>query len=109
MGLNFAIYESVKSFSESPFFEFNLKEKYLNKNKVSLSISSSLIIEKEKGKDQGKDQVKGKETESALAAVFRKGLCGAVAGGTSKFIVYPLVRWSRHVIRKSALFIYQSI
>ena len=105
MGLNFAIYESVKSFSESPFFEFNLKEKYLNKNKVSLSISSSLIIEKEKGKDQ----VKGKETESALAAVFRKGLCGAVAGGTSKFIVYPLVRWSRHVIRKSALFIYQSI
>ena len=91
MGLNFAIYESVKSFSESPFFEFNLKEKYLNKNKVSLSISSSLIIEKEK------DQVKGKETESALAAVFRKGLCGAVAGGTSKFIVYPLVRWSTHL------------
>ena len=100
MGLNFAIYESVKSFSESPFFEFNLKEKYLNKNKVSLSISSSLIIEKEK------DQVKGKETESALAAVFRKGLCGAVAGGTSKFIVYPLVRWSTHVIRKSALSVY---
>ena len=91
MGLNFAIYESVKSFSESPFFEFNLKEKYLNKNKVSHSISSSLIIEKEK------DQVKGKETESALAAVFRKGLCGAVAGGTSKFIVYPLVRWSTHL------------
>ena len=103
MGLNFAIYESVKSFSESPFFEFNLKEKYLNKNKISPSISSSLILEKEK------DQVKGKETESALAAVFRKGLCGAVAGGTSKFIVYPLVRWSRHVFRKSALFIYQSI
>ena len=85
MGLNFAIYESVKSFSESPFFKFNLKEKYLLKNKISPSLSSSL--------KEGQERVQEKESESALAAVFRKGLCGAVAGGTSKFIVYPLVRW----------------
>lgn len=80
MGLNFAIYESVKSFSESPFFKFNLKEKYITKNKVTGLSSSGLIGKKEE------------DTESALAAVFRKGLCGALAGGTSKFIVYPLVR-----------------
>ena len=90
MGLNFAIYESVKSFSESPFFKFNLKEKYLLKNKISPSLSSNLI--KEKDQEKGKFLGKESESESALAAVFRKGLCGAVAGGTSKFIVYPLVR-----------------
>ena len=70
MGLNFAIYESAKSFSESSFFNLNLKNERLNS-------------------DPGSDS-SGKK-EGTLAAVLRKGLCGAVAGGTSKFIVYPLV------------------
>jgi hypothetical protein len=70
MGLNFAIYESAKSFSESSFFNLNLENERLNS-------------------DVGSDS-SGKK-EGTLAAVLRKGLCGAVAGGTSKFIVYPLV------------------
>lgn len=70
MGLNFAIYESAKSFSESSFFNLNLKNERLSS-------------------DLGSDS-SGKK-EGTLAAVLRKGLCGAVAGGTSKFIVYPLV------------------
>ena len=70
MGLNFAIYESAKSFSESSFFNLNLKNERLNS-------------------DPGSDS--GGKKEGTLAAVLRKGLCGAVAGGTSKFIVYPLV------------------
>ena len=65
MGLNFALYESVKSFSESSFFQLN--SKYQNSNEIP-------------------------KVEGTLASVLRKGLCGAVAGGTSKFIVYPLVR-----------------
>jgi hypothetical protein len=68
MGLNFAIYESTKTFSESPFFRMNSKNGY-----------------KEGLKD---GNIK---TEGTVSAMLRKGLCGAIAGGTSKFIVYPLV------------------
>lgn len=71
MGLNFALYESVKSFSESSFFQLN--SKYQN------SITDI----------GGKNEIP--KVEGTLASVLRKGLCGAVAGGTSKFIVYPLV------------------
>ena len=80
MGLNFAIYESAKSFSESPFFKFDLKSKLLPNNIGKIGTSSV-----------GVKINKITEPEGALAAVFRKGLCGAIAGGTSKFIVYPLV------------------
>jgi hypothetical protein len=68
MGLNFAIYESTKTFSESPFFQMNSKNVY------------------KEGLGDGNTK-----TEGTLSAVLRKGLCGAIAGGTSKFIVYPLV------------------
>lgn len=73
MGLNFAIYESAKTFSESSFFKLNLKNERFNNDL-------------------------GGNTEGTLAAVFRKGLCGAVAGGTSKFIVYPLVSTTNDTI-----------
>ena len=82
MGLNFAIYESAKSFSESPFFKLTLKGKLSNQNK------------KNKNENIGSSSSSGLTPpggEGHLAAVFRKGLCGAIAGGTSKFIVYPLV------------------
>jgi hypothetical protein len=68
MGLNFAIYESTKTFSESPFFHMNSKNGY------------------KEGLEDGNIK-----TEGTVSAMLRKGLCGAIAGGTSKFIVYPLV------------------
>ena len=52
MGLNFAIYETLKKFTD--------------RNNSSSS------------------------QDSILQKIFRKGVCGAVAGGTSKFLVYPL-------------------
>lgn len=70
MGLNFAIYESAKSFSESPFFKMNLNKGY------------------REGLNDGKIETKA---EGTVSSMLRKGLCGAIAGGTSKFIVYPLV------------------
>lgn len=68
MGLNFAIYESTKTFSESQFFQMNSKYGY----KEGLENENT-------------------KTEGTLSSMLRKGLCGAIAGGTSKFIVYPLV------------------
>lgn len=68
MGLNFAIYESTKTFSESQFFQMNSKFGY------------------KKGLEN-----ENTKTEGTLSGMLRKGLCGAIAGGTSKFIVYPLV------------------
>ena len=62
MGLNFAIYETVKTFSESPIFTFNRQRTAQD------------------------DRSYGR----ILAGLFRKGACGAVAGGASKFIMYPL-------------------
>ena len=53
MGLNFAIYETLKKFAD---------------RKSNGSNSQDSILQK----------------------IFRKGVCGAVAGGTSKFLVYPL-------------------
>lgn len=70
MGLNFAIYESTKTFSESPFFQMNSKFGY------------------KEGLEDGNTKAEG-----TLSAMLRKGLCGAIAGGTSKFIVYPLVSY----------------
>ena len=88
MGLNFAIYESAKTFSESSFFNLNLKNKQLNGDLGSNSSS---------------------KTEGTLAAVLRKGLCGAVAGGTSKFIVYPLVSTSTNFIIIIIIIVFDSL
>lgn len=79
MGLNFAIYESVKAFSESPIFSFNRPRATIDHDERS-ALSSI-------GGNENRGHV-----ARAIGSIFRKGACGAIAGGVSKFIVYPLVR-----------------
>eukprot|EP01038_Epipyxis_sp_PR26KG_P005925 gene5925-8172_t len=62
MGLNFALYETFKTLSTIPLLK-------------SDNIQSS--------------NVNSTETKQPLS-LLSKGLCGGLAGGTSKFIVYPL-------------------
>mmetsp|Transcript_27838 Transcript_27838/g.26668 ORF Transcript_27838/g.26668 Transcript_27838/m.26668 type:complete len:369 (+) Transcript_27838:132-1238(+) len=71
MGLNFALYESAKTFSESLLLKYN--------NKINSNDGKNLPFGSSSGTGAG-----------ALGNFVRKGLCGAVAGGTSKFLVYPL-------------------
>ena len=67
MGLNFMIYESVKTFAESPFFKRN-------------------------------------HTRTSQASdIFVKGLCGGIAGGTSKFLIYPLVSRIKRIFLKRSI------
>lgn len=61
MGLNFAIYESMVSLGD-----------------------------RIKRRDDGSGDTQKKKGLSALRVVVGNGLCGAVAGGVSKFLVFPL-------------------
>lgn len=61
MGLNFAIYESLKATVERPLREF-----------ISQRNGAGGVV-------------------GVIGNVFSNFFCGAVAGGTSKLIVYPLV------------------
>jgi hypothetical protein len=81
IGLNFAIYETMKSLFEP----IALTGPPTSKDKAA---SANEIL---KSSAQGR---KSHTPGSILANLVKNGLCGAVAGGTSKFLVYPLVSWS---------------
>jgi hypothetical protein len=78
MGLNFAIYETLKLTTESFLInleKFKNKDYKLNSNNISIDGSSSS---------------NNNDNNDSFKRFLTKGFCGGIAGGASKFIVYPL-------------------
>jgi solute carrier family 25 thiamine pyrophosphate transporter 19 len=81
MGLNFAIYEAVNYYLEANNNSNNINSN-VNSNNINMIHPDQTLL--------SSPQEESSKFMSSLVKVAKKGVIGGVAGGVSKFVVFPL-------------------